>query len=195
MSQDIDLQAQQEGESDKAYLAYTTYRDLGERRTEQGAYEAYTRKVSNRERNPSEKIGKASPAFRRWVSEFDWDKRIKDWDGRKAQRIQSAQLDADRQGYIQRIEDSRALLERTATMGMKSAELSLAIGFAQLQKLAKESTKASLGKADLDRLVAITRNNKDSIDTLAAAKTEIYDALGLVNNFQTLEQLAQSSNS
>ena len=186
MSQDIDLQAQQEGESDKAFLAYTTYRDLGERRTEQGAYEAYTRKVSNKERKPSEKIGKASPVFRRWVSVFDWSTRVKDWDNKKAQRIQSVQLEADRQAYIQRIEDSRALLERTATMGMKSAELSLAIGFAQLQKLAKESTKAALGKADLDRLVAITRNNKDSIDTLAAAKTEIYDALGLV---QTIEQL------
>lgn len=186
MSQDIDLQAQQEGESDRAYLAYTTFRDLGERRTEQGAYEAYTRKTSNKVRSDSEKVGKASPVFRRWRLEFGWADRVKDWDGRKIQRIQSEQLNADRQGYAQRIEDSRALLERTATMGMKSAELSLAIGYAQLQKIAKESMKSLLTKAEVDRLSAITRNNKDSIETLAAAKTEIYDALGLL---QTIEQL------
>jgi len=57
---------------------------------------------------------------------------------------------------------------------------------AQLQKIVKESMKSLLTKAEIDRLAAITRNNKDSIETLAAAKTEIYDALGLL---QTIEQL------
>lgn len=191
MSQEIDLQAQQEGESDKAYLAYITYRDLGRGRTEQGAYEAYLDRASSRQRKPGEKRGKASAPFRSWRVQFGWDKRTRDWDNKKMQRFQSKQLEAGCQEYIKKVEDARELLEKTAVMGMKSAELSLAIGYEQLQKMAKESKKALLPKTELDRLAVITRTNKDSIDTLAAAKAELYDALGLV---QIVEHIGDGKN-
>jgi hypothetical protein len=191
MTQDIDLQAQMEGESDRAYLAYTTYRDMGTSRTVYASYALYVDQIAPDNRKKSQKVANPSKTYRDWFTHYAWDDRIKDWDSKKRDRIQSAQLEADRQGYIQRIEDSRLILERTATMGMKAAELSLAVGYDQLQKIAKESRTKILPKAEIDRLLGITRNSKESIETLAAAKTEIYDALGLV---ETIERLGDAKN-
>jgi hypothetical protein len=186
MNQDIDLQAQQEGESDRAYLAYTTYRDMPPPRYELGAYTAYVNSLSGARHTGSGKVRGVSKTYKGWMSEFNWSARVKDWDNKKSQRIQSAQLEADRQGYIQRIEDSRALLERTATIGMKSAELQLAFNFKQMQLLAKEAGNRIATRDEMAQLVSIARVTRDSIDGLGSAKTEIYDALGLV---QTIEQL------
>lgn len=193
MSQDIDLQAQQEGESDRAWLAFVIYRDMGAGRTIDGAYELYRARLDQSNLAKSEQVQKspkrlriASPSFKEWSKKFNWAERVKDWDNKKNQRIQSAQLEADRQGYIQRIEDSRALLERTATIGMKSAELQLAFNFKQMQLLAKEAGNRIATRDEMAQLVSIAKITKDSIDGLGSAKSEIYDALGLV---QTIEQL------
>jgi hypothetical protein len=175
-----------EHETLKQHAAFLIYRDMGGNRSVIGAYALYLDSIGKGSPRASNKVPSPSPSFKRWFVEFDWAGRVDDWERSKSDRIQSAQLEIDRQGYVQRIEDGREVLENTAMAGMKSAELSLAIGFEQLQKIAEISATQTLSKVDIDRLVAITRNNKDSIDTLAAAKTEIYDALGLV---QTIERL------
>jgi hypothetical protein len=124
----------------------------------------------------------------RWAKNYNWEARALAWDNEKAALIQSALLKADQQGYIQRIEDSRDQLERTATMGMQSAEAALTIVVAQLHALEKEAGEGILPKESLDRLLTLTRIAKEAIDSLGSGKTELYDALGLV---QIIEQFAQ----
>jgi hypothetical protein len=185
MNQDMDIQAQREDEHDRAYYAYITYRDMGAERTMLNAYRKYNSETGRKGGRESNRVP-SSPSrhFDSWAKKFNWKERIRDWDNKKRAMLEAAQSEADRQSYIKRIEDSRAILEETASMGLKAAQLSLAIGYSQLQKLGKESANKVLNKPELDRLATITRNNKDSIDVLAVAKTEIYDALGIIQMVQ-----------
>jgi hypothetical protein len=183
------LQAQRDGESDRAYrCGYLVYRDLGEGRTILAAYRIYLKSSTRKNANNSHKIpSSASPNFKRWATVFDWEARARDWDLQKADRIRKSLLEADRQSYTNRIESSRSQLERTATMGMKAAETALTLSLVQLQDIAKESQHGILSKEKIDRLLLITRISKDAIGILSGAKTELYDALGLV---KTIEDLA-----
>jgi hypothetical protein len=186
------LQAQKENETDRQHYAYKCYRDLGEGRTILAAYRIYLKSSTRKNINNSQKIpASASPDFKRLAVDFDWEKRAKDWDLQKAERIQSSLLEADRQSYTNRIESSRSQLERTSTMGMKAAETALALAFVQLQDIAKESDKGILSKEKIEQLLLITRISKDAIGILSSAKTELYDALGLV---KTIEDLATINN-
>lgn len=183
----IDLQAQREGESDRAYLAYKIYRDLGEARTPEIAHEVYIKKIDEVDtlaargrKRPRPSRSKPSGAFKKWFIDYEWALRVKEWDDAKRKDVQAAQLNSDRESYLNRIETSRATLERTATMGMKFAEVSLAMSINELQRLAKEADKNAMSKEQLYRFGALTKTGKDAIEILALAKTEIYDALGLV---------------
>jgi hypothetical protein len=182
------LQAQREGESDRQHFAYKCYKDLGEGRTILAAYRIYLKSSTRKNISNSQKIpASASPDFKRWASMFDWEGRVKDWDSQKAERIQASLLEADRDSYIQRIEDSRALLEETAMMGMNAAKTGLEIAIAQLEELLKESEDGILSKERIDRFLAVSRAAGVAIDTLGNSKTQLYDALGLV---KTIEDLA-----
>jgi hypothetical protein len=186
MTVDIDLQAQRAGEKDKAYLAYVIYRDMGTSRSLSSAYAIYAEQASRAPKPKSSKSRSPSRTYKQWTIEFDWAARIRDWEGKKRERIQRAELEADREGYTKRIEECFRLLERTAISGMKCAEMALAIGHSQLGKIGIRSAVTTLSKHELACLGVIVRSNKDAIDTLAAAKAEVYDALGLK---ETVDQL------
>lgn len=70
-------------ESDKAWLAWTMYRDLGPSRTLQDAWTLYAKDAGS-----SSKY--ASNGYKQWATKFDWDTRAQQWDA--AQRSATAIL-------------------------------------------------------------------------------------------------------
>lgn len=72
VSEQIDSWERQKGETDKQWLAFRTYRDLGlAERTLGAAYRQTYDKPSNKE---------APPWFRAWAKEFAWRDRVEAWD-------------------------------------------------------------------------------------------------------------------
>lgn len=78
---------QQEGETEKAYLAFTCFRELGLGRTIEGSWRAYCeasrkpekprKNQKNKKKQSSDRSGKH---FHKWVHENNWWERAKAWD-------------------------------------------------------------------------------------------------------------------
>lgn len=89
----------QEGESDKAYEAFTTYRDMGASRS--------VAKVGK-------KLGKTTTHLEEWCSKFSWVDRAKAWENEQ-----------DRILRLQQIEEIRDMRKRHADLAVKMLEKAL----------------------------------------------------------------------
>jgi hypothetical protein len=189
----IDLQAQQEGEGSKAYRAYLAYRDLGDRRTPARAYQFYLERTGGGRPN-SEREGppQVSSSFKRWVIDFNWEARIRDWDSRLLVKIQEQQIGLDRQGYLDQLEKTRAQLDRTARLCLDVAELQLSIGRTEGSRFARIAAIRPLEKEEVLQLGEIARICKVSIDSLAAARVELFCAMGVEDLQELLKRLEVS---
>ena len=136
MTQEIDLQAQIDGESDRAYLAYTTYRDMGASRTIYASYALYVDQIAPDNRKKSQKVANPSKTYRGWVTDYAWDDRVKDWDAGHAKRLQAKLLEADQDKYINSVENLRSEVESAAKELMQGARLNNAIAVSRLQRIA-----------------------------------------------------------
>ena len=74
------------GESDKAYAAFCTYRDLGPRRSLDEASRRYHQSSSQRPRC-------ASGTIRRWAQRWNWQTRARAWD-QETERVKQAEQQA-----------------------------------------------------------------------------------------------------
>ncbi len=68
----------QENESDKAFEAFTRYRDMGASRS--------VRKVA-------QSLGKSETLISEWSSKYEWVKRVREWDNEQDRIVRQAQLD------------------------------------------------------------------------------------------------------
>ena len=136
MSQDIDLQAQMEGESSIAHHSYQTYRDMGVSRTLTAAYAQYLKEIGKFGLDESRKVLAVSKSFRQWSIVFSWDDRAKDWDAGHAKRLQAKLLEADQDKYINSVENLRSEVESAAKELMQGARLNNAIAVSRLQRIA-----------------------------------------------------------
>jgi hypothetical protein len=183
----IDIQLQQENEPDKAYKAFLTFRDQGVGRTVQASYVQYIMELDQTGRKQSDKIGSASPGFRKWVTDYFWDDRVKDWDAGHAKRLQAKLLEADQEKYINSVENLRSEVESVAKGLMQISKLSSVISAARLAGMA---TELGLGKKSNIISHAISRELLHEHDKLTAtagnaakilvtASEKLSEALGL----------------
>jgi hypothetical protein len=131
----------QEGESDKAWLAFVCYRDLGSQRSVQAAYIKYIEAVkpSTAKKSQSTAPKSQSPAsegFKKWVVQFNWSERVRSHDAEREGLIRDSLLKTDRQKYLDSIENFRLKLE---SGGLDSISASTIVA----SRLAKEAAAAA----------------------------------------------------
>jgi hypothetical protein len=176
-------------ETDLAYLAYTIFRDMGRGRTAQGAYQLYIENSPRKRPQKADKGRGVSRAFKNWMIKFNWVERAKNWDREVADRVRALAAKDGQKEYADKIEESRLRLEEVAIKGMKAAELAVNTAYKDLVKLAElqEGKSELMGMEELASFTSIVQIVRVSIGTLSAAKSELFDAFGLL---LTIEQLA-----
>ena len=209
----IDLQAQQEGESERAYLAYTTYRDMPLPRSLRGSYEVYllsldaagqgsSKKVGLGSKKPQQKTKKvglgapkphqASKTYRSWMTEFRWIERARDWDNQRQQRIRAAHLEVDTKGFCERVEAMRSSAERGARKILQASEIVSSLYTAQANAISLSAMRdgrfTRLEHSDLRELDSVTKGLKASAETFKEAMLLGADAMGLVEYIKSLEK-------
>ncbi len=185
-----DIQKQAASESDRAYLAYQIYRDLGGSRSLIAAYHTYLERTRRPGAVPNSPEY-CSANFKGWAKTFAWDLRVRAWDKVKSKHLQDELLKSDTQLYLDKIEASRDLLERVAITGMEMAQITINLAAREVKILADRSRGGlSPDTIDLAHLLALCKVNKCGIELLGLAKIELFEAMGLT---QTLEELANLS--
>jgi hypothetical protein len=183
----MDYQAQMEGELDKAFLCYKLYRDLGVTRSVLAAYTCYLKEIGKFGSDPARKVSSPSSSFSKWVTDYSWDDRAKDWDAGHAKRLQAKLLEADQEKYINSVENLRSEVESVAKGLMQISKLSSVISAARLAGMA---TELGLGKKsniisqpisrellhEHDKLTATAGN---AAKILVTASEKLSEALGL----------------
>ena len=196
MTQDVDLQAQMEGESDRAYLAYTTYRDMGAARTVYASYALYVKQIAPDGRKKSQKIANPSKTFRAWTVDFSWDDRVKDWDSGHAKRLQGKLLAADQEKYINSVEKLRSEVEAVSKELMQTARISNSIALRQLSgiasKIGKQRSFEPMPKDLLREHSEHTSTAGNAAKILVIASDKLSEALGLERIIEGLNNAKDS---
>lgn len=110
---------QQPGETPKAYQAFCVYRDMGTKRTLDGAHQERARSA------PGAHQGKrADGTWKRWSSQYRWVERAiaydQHLDSERLKAIAIADSDQARQEYLQQLERFRSVHLRAGEGGMMS---------------------------------------------------------------------------
>jgi hypothetical protein len=196
MTQDIDLQAQMEGESDRAYLSYQTYRDMGVSRSMPAAYTAYLKEIDKFGLDQSRKVSAVSKTFRQWAVDFSWDDRVRDWDNGHAKRIQEKLLAADQEKYINSVEKLRSEVETVSKELMETARISNAIALRQISgiasKIGKQKAFESMPKELLREHSEHTATAINAAKILVIASDKLSEALGLERIIEGLNNAKDS---
>ncbi len=168
-----------EKETDKQYLGYTCYRDIGLSRTLHGAYVTYLTK-SNRLK--SQKIGTSkrlnpSPDFRRWQIEYKWDERVKEYDRQQEESNRLVIYAADTEAFSSGIKRYRAEAESIA---MKQLDAVRLVQDAVYLELARVTEKATTGEAlDLLVMADICRVMRDASAVAESASKRLNEAYSI----------------
>jgi hypothetical protein len=180
----IGILERQEGESDKAWLAFVCYRDLGSQRSVQAAYIKYIEAVkpSTAKKSQSTTPKSQSPAsegFKKWVVQFNWSERVRNHDAEREGLIRESLLKTDREKYLDSIENFRLKLE---SGGLDSMSASTIIA----SRLAKEAAAAAvesgdnrMTERDLDSCERIMKILKDATGNISAAREILNSAYAL----------------
>jgi hypothetical protein len=176
----IGILDRQEGESDKQWLAYTCYRDLGSQRTVQVAYIKYIEATKGSKPTVASKSQSiASASFKGWQIEFNWAERVRVYDAEREVIIQQSLLRTDREKYLDSIENFRLKLEGG---GLDSMLASTTI----TSRLAKEAAAAAIESGDnrmtekdLDSCERIMKILKDATGNISAAREILNSAYAL----------------
>ena len=196
MTQDIDLQAQMEGESDRAYLSYQTYRNMGATRSVTASYAEYLKEIGKFGSDESRKVERASNTYRQWAVDFCWDDRVKDWDNGHAKRIQAKLLAADQEKYINSVEKLRSEVEAVSKELMQTARISNSIALRQLSgiasKIGKQRSFEPMPKDLLREHSEHTSTAGNAAKILVIASDKLSEALGLERIIEGLNNAKDS---
>jgi hypothetical protein len=178
------LQNRLPSETTKAYSAYLIHRDSGTSRSLTASYQKYMNTIAKNERGTAGNSGlKPSAQYNKWVVDFDWESRLKEWDGEAAQRLQDSLLEADRDLYLSRVDGLRREVEEASIDLMNISRTSIAVGNSRLlaiyQSLPTEGEYTPMGRDMLDEYSAIVSRSVDSARILTLASDKLAEALGL----------------
>jgi hypothetical protein len=194
----IDLQEQMEGESNSAYLAYTIWRDMPTPRIDTDAYRAYL-KEKNRIRKKKSAVGDARPGYNyyNWMEEFRWKERAAAYAVEIRAAIKDDHINNARKEYNAKIKDlgDRLAKATASSMDVSHSLLEVAKGrlgrvtSTEIEKLKAEGKKADVTKGECDILLSIAKVNESALNSLALARTEWYEILGLRTTIEKLAEL------
>jgi hypothetical protein len=192
----VGFEQRQEGESDRAWLAFEIYRDMGAGRTIDGAYLIYRSKVNPDSPKLSETVRIASPSFKEWSRKFNWLDRVKDWDGGHAKRLQEKLLAADQEKYINSVEKLRSEVEAVSKELMQTARISNSIALRQLSgiasKIGKQRSFEPMPKDLLREHSEHTSTAGNAAKILVIAIDKLSEALGLERIIEGLNNAKDS---
>jgi hypothetical protein len=164
-------------ETDRQYLAFKIYRNLGASRSVLGAQRAYD-KVMGKDKDGEKKS--RSGSFHKWHKENRWDERVRPFDAAIDAAEKERMVLAGAEEYCQRVEKMRSLMEDSGLMGLENAAAILKTCFDQLTLLiAHIGSENVISDDQLTLLTAITRINKLALTAVAAGFPVLYDAMGL----------------
>jgi hypothetical protein len=197
----IDLQEQMEGESDSAYMAYIIWRDMPKPRLDIDAYRAYI-KEKNRKRGKKASGSKAPPlkpsnSYCSWMDTFKWKERAAAYAAVIKTAIKDEHLFTAREEYNAKIKDlgNRLAKATASSMDVSNSLLEVAKGRlgrvtnTEIEKLRAEGKKADVTKGECDILLSIAKVNESALNSLALARTEWYEILGLKTTIEKLAEL------
>lgn len=199
-----------EGESDRAYLSYTTYRDMGATRSVTAAYVIYLKEIGKWGNDPSRKVATASNSFRSWSVEFCWDDRVKAWDLGHAKRTQDRLLAEDAEKYINTVKAFRQELEDITNIQLAQAKIDANIDRSLSARIAKGLSKdyrelSAKARKDLNISPAgfsaeqrellslyakMAGRSKQTTELIDRASTRMFNALGLVKVIEEIQARA-----
>jgi hypothetical protein len=165
-------------ESERAYLGYCCFRDIGLSRTLHGAYVMYLTK-SNRLK--SQKIGTSkrlnpSPDFRRWQIEYKWDERVKQWDTEQESTSREMALASSTEAYAASIEAYQSAMDEFAKGQLADSIKARNALSHELDKVIECATGNSL---DVESLLLITRTQKELAQVVELASSRLERSLSI----------------
>lgn len=106
----------QKGESEKAFEAFVTYRDMGEKRTLTAV---------------AEKLQKSGTLIRRWKSAWDWAERVRAYDN-----------ELEKEAHTKAVKDRKAMVDRHIGIAMQLQKKALeALGHLSAEEMSAKDIK------------------------------------------------------
>jgi hypothetical protein len=93
MAEDRRLWQRQPGETEKEFLAFEIFRQLGPGRTVDGAYRAYWLRPGNRRKHDALARDKTPHYFSRWTTDQHWWERARAWDDEVAAAARKEEME------------------------------------------------------------------------------------------------------
>jgi hypothetical protein len=179
-------------ETDKQYLAYTCYRDLGLNRSMVAAQRLYDQKTGKKADDGGKK--RSSGSFDGWARSNQWEGRVMAWDTAQEVKMQAMLLEANFEKYIADVEAMRQRLEDIGNRALEGVAISMNVVFMNLVRLHNQSVVSGkmLTNEELHLFLSLAKINRDNVAILSGARDTLYDAYGLWAIVRELEAGGQS---
>jgi hypothetical protein len=166
-------------ETDKQYLGYTCYRDLGLKRTLLAAQRVYDKKSGNGAEGRRKKSATAS--YLSWAKTFNWEERARAWDLAEEDRRRETISATDRDRYLAEIESLRNTIAELGNTELAIARISLNLTQTQIEGLTQP-----MSKDGIENLVSLVKNAKETMGIIEGAKNVLFDAYAISELTKTL---------
>jgi hypothetical protein len=178
-------------ETDRQYLAYTCYRDLGLARTALAAQRIYDQKTGKGERTSPKKT--RSGSFDNWSRQNNWEERARDWDLTQGQKRVEMLEQVDRNNYMASLEAFQQSIETIGKSSLAVAKAAMNIAQGQVEILERESIDGKLlNKDQLDNLSTVLKCSRDTVAVLAGGSSALHDAYALVDIGDAIRKMEES---
>ncbi len=166
-----------EGETDKAYLAFSIYRDLGLNRTVLAAQREYDLKTGKADNGRKKS---ASGSFDKWLKVYRWEERVREWDTAQENRRRSMLMEAEDEKYLSDIEAFRQTIADIGNGALATAKAAMNIVQGQVEMLQQATVDSKpLNPQQLEDLTTLLKCSRDTVAVLEGGKSALNDAYGL----------------
>ena len=127
-------------ETDRQWLGFCCYRDLGLQRTITRAYRHYSAKIRQGSQKTSINAKKSgvNRYFTGWKQDFRWDERVRAWDRAGEDRIRQLMINLEAQKYADGLSVHQQQIETIGMAGLKIVSDALSIYANQLAPIVEK---------------------------------------------------------
>ena len=138
-----------EGETEKAWLSFEMFRQLGPERTVDGAFQRYWMRPGNRRNNSGQAKDKTPAYFSHWAVQYGWWRRAAAWDGEVAALARDQELDRELRARMEAQEEEI----RQRQLMREEARAARAVGRRGLLRILQEIESHKLDAMGLAELI------------------------------------------
>jgi hypothetical protein len=179
-------------ETDRQWLGFCCYRDLGVQRTITRAYRDYSARLGKRSRKTliNAKKSGVNRYFTGWKRDFKWDERVRVWDAEGEDRVRQLMINAEAQKYNKGLSAYQQQVEAIGIAGLNLVSNALMIYANQLAPIIEKiQREEDLNERDTKIWLAI--GNPRQIMAIAQMSSELmaqsYNNQGLLKNIEKVE--------